>query len=364
MKKTKLLILAIVIESCFLVPGQLLADEQDDTYPEEQDSYQNPYESITDANGLEINDWLKAKLGLEFEKATIKEQYNNQIKREPDSPSVQLMELEFDMEITDNLSAIFAWESEKEDGLSNSEFSEKILAYELDDLEITLGRFDLPFAIFNSHFISGPLLEFAETLADSVSITFRPLDKIEVQLMLLDSKVDKASKGNEYDTAIALRWFSDDESLQLALGYFSDLAESDEQLLLDEDNIYQSRVGVFSFFVLYAWEDFELTFESIRADDSFIELDQANNKPSASNLEFAWYPQDNVQLAWRFEQSDELEDAPESQLGMAIAWRPYRQIELAAEYLKADYKQGFVTDDDDNILRSSNTLASRLRIEF
>lgn len=356
----------LLLNAVFLLcPIQLQADEHE-TYEEfnEQYEYINPFEEMVEGNGFEITDWLSIKPGIEIESESLKESFNDSVEREPDSPSVRLIEVEFELEIRHNLSAYILWEGEKEGRISRTEVAEKELAYEFGDWELTVGRFDLPFAEFSSYFITEPMVEFAETRADSLSVTYTLHDQVELKMMFLESEVGTKNNRNGHDLAYAIRWFNDYKSFHVGVGYLTDLAESDEQFLFEHHNIYQQKVGVISFFLLYAWEQFELTIESLKADGSFIELDSMRNQPSASNLEFTWYPLDNLQLALRVEQSDELEDAPEKQLGISLAWRPYRQLEIATEFLKADYKNGFVTDDDDNILQTSETVVSRIRFEF
>ena len=66
----------------------------------------------------------------------------------------------------------------------------------------------------------------------------------------------------------------------------------------------------------------------------------------------------------RLEYSDELADEPEWQYGMSVSWRLHRNINIAVDYLYGDYKDGFVTDDNDNELRHRNLLAAQLAIEF
>ena len=189
-----------------------------------------------------------------------------------------------------------------------------------------------------------------------------PVCAMVVMIIWLNLSLKVDADGVDY--AASIHWTNGDKTLQFGAGYLSDLAESDEQFLLDEGNVYREKVGAISYYLQTVWWIIEFNVETIHSVGSFNKLESDRNQPRASNIELVWYPVENLQLAWRYETSDELEDAPQKQSGISIAWKPGRQIELAIECLIADYRNNFVTDDDDNVLLSSDQFISRLIFAF
>ena len=58
-----------------------------------------------------------------------------------------------------------------------------------------------------------------------------------------------------------------------------------------------------------------------------------------------------MQIALRYEESDEYSEQPDSQYGVAATWRPFDRVSVTAEYLHGRYKNNFIFDDDDNELK-------------
>ena len=55
---------------------------------------------------------------------------------------------------------------------------------------------------------------------------------------------------------------------------------------------------------------------------------------------------------------------PEWQYGMSVSWRVHKNVNLVADYLYGEYKNGFVEDDHGNESRYRNLVAGQLAIEF
>ena len=125
-----------------------------------------------------------------------------------------------------------------------------------------------------------------------------------------------------------------------------------------------SRCPAWNANTLVGFENYELTAEVIQATKAYKELDADADKPFAWNIELAWFPKQTVQYALRLEYSDELEDQPRWQYGVAATWRPHNNVTLSLEYLHGEYKKDFVQDDDDNSLNSRDWVAAQLSLEF
>ncbi len=227
-----------------------------------------------------------------------------------------------------------------------------------------LGRVSAPFGEFYSHFTTGPLLEFGETIRDGLIIDYSILDFIELTGFIIDSRVEKDNKNTDYDWGTVIEYTSAAEAVRLGLGYSSDLAESDERFLRDLNNEYENRVSAWNAHVLIGFDNFEITGEIIQAINKFREFERQEDKPSAYNIELAYFPLSSLQFSARLEGSDEFSDEPKTQYGFATTWRPIDRMSITAEYLHGKYKNDFVFDDDDNELDDRDLFAAQVTIEF
>lgn len=189
-------------------------------------------------------------------------------------------------------------------------------------------------------------------------------DSLEFSAYLFDSKVNKQGNSNGQDWGASLEFKTENEAIIFGLGFLSDLAESDESFLADENNAFESRVSAWNAYALYGMDKFEITAEYVQANDRFREFDNNADKPSAYNIELSYLPTPTVQFALRYEQSDELSDQPEQQYGMTSTWRPGKRVTFAFDYLHGQYRDGFVLDDDDNPQNDRDLLAAQISLEF
>ena len=70
------------------------------------------------------------------------------------------------------------------------------------------------------------------------------------------------------------------------------------------------------------------------------------------------------QVAARYERSEELAGQPERRYGIAATWLAFDAITITCEYLRSDFKSGFVFDDGRNELRAQTLFAIELLLEF
>lgn len=360
--------LIFMIMTLLLLTTSVIAAEKDDEDGEEEENelaetYQNPFEEISENNITEFSDFLSIRTTLEFEKEKIEQNFFGNLNKKPLVPSTRLLELEIEIDLPQNYSFNITLQDETQGKIATSGTDEYELKLELNGFEITAGRFDLPFTEFHSYFISDTLVEFAEPNSEAVMFSYEN-DNLQTALILLQSKVTSISNESKYDYAYNINFLSDDQRFMIGFGFLSDLAESDEQFLEDFNNQYKNRISAVTTQIFYAWQNLEIYGEMVRADDAFFELDKTSNRPVASNFEIAWYPRYDLQIALRYETSEELEDAPKRQKGIAIAWRPLNQIELAVELLQADFKKNFVLDNNDIALETSEQIVGQFTFEF
>lgn len=132
----------------------------------------------------------------------------------------------------------------------------------------------------------------------------------------------------------------------------------------DSNDRYEKRVAGLSAYAVVGFDRFEVTAEFVGALSSFRELDPDRDKPRAWNVELAFYPGRNVELALRLEGSDELEGAPRYQGGVAVAWRFTRTASLTLEYLQGTFKQGLAEDSRERELDRVHQVGGQISIEF
>ncbi len=250
-------------------------------------------------------------------------------------------------------------------GQDRLELDEATVSLEFGDWELGYGRQYLPFGIYFSHFVSSPLLEFGETRDVALNLEYDYRDRFNVAAALFRGqgrKLDaRGSTPPDWTLAIST-WLNG--SLQLGVGYLSDLAAADGDILGDNANRYQRRAGAVSASLLWSSEHFELTAEAISATRPLRALPAARNQPLAWNLEFAQFLHSNFDWALRLEGSRELQDAPQLRYGLAISFRAGRYASLTLDYLRSHYKHNFVTDDGEHPIDHADRLAAQLSIAF
>jgi len=324
--------------------------------------YSSPSERREAGFGTELTDWLKFSGLVELEKEYRKDKYSGSVDvTESDRPA-QSVQFGFNVDLFGWLEGEFVFEVEN-DKRYHSRLDEGLIGLELDPWGVKFGKLYVPFGEYYSHFVIGPMLEFGETRASSVIIDYAFAETIEVAGYVFNSKVDEVDEGENTDWGVNLEITSEDESIRFGAGYLSDLSETEEPLLEDE-RAYERRVSAWNAYLLFGMNQFEFTAEIVKANRSFSELDSNADKPVAWNLELAYFPRDAMQLAARIEHSDEFEDNPEWRYGVSVTWRLSRNLGVSFDYLYADFKSGFVVDDDDNKLGHSHQMAAQFSFEF
>lgn len=313
--------------------------------------------------GIELTDWLKISGLIETEYTSYEYYSPNDNKTSDFDATITTGQLAIAIQLNQEISAEVILELEEKSKESN--LDEAFINYEKENYKITLGRLYLPFGIYYSHFITGPLLEFGETRGNSLVLEYDLSEYLEVTGFVFKGAAHKNSnKHRDWDwgATLAAKYF--DENLELGVGYLSDLADSDEQFLLDDNNKYQQQVSAWNTYMIARYKDWELTLESLWATNKFRELEANEDQPGSWNLEAAYFIDKDWELAARYEQSEELADEPERQYGVAATWHAYRFVTLGAEYLRGYYQSGFVFDANDQELAYRNTISARLTLEF
>ena len=232
---------------------------------------------------------------------------------------------------------------------------------------LIIGRQYIPFGNYDSHFVTDPTtLILGETNAGAVVAGYRyGSEMVDVSVGAFNGRAKKIGKDDAIDSFVGGVVVNPFESLMLGASYTSNLSGSDSfsEAVVDKDNL-DSLVGAWSAFLTFEFlERFKVIGEYVGALDSFKAgeiydaADTKERKPSAWNVELGVAVIENLELAARYEGSDDggADFLPESQHGVVLNWGIFENTNLALEYLHGEY------EDD---AQETDSFIAQLAIEF
>ncbi len=356
----------VFLVSSFVFPV-LAADLGQEPEKDSSDSskvkfYSNPEECREAGLGIQLTDTIKLSGLIEYEEEYNIQQYANSINvRESEHPSVTV-QLGLFFELSANINAELIIEAEQAEK-NTEKVEEAFIEIKVEDVGLTLGRISLPFGEYYSHFVTGPLLEFGEAKGDALVVDYSPFDAMEFGLFASQGNIDDIHGGNDIDWGAFLELQSADESIRFGISFFADLSESDGELL-GQANYYSHRVSAWSSYLLLGYEHYEIFLEMVLANGGFDELEAEINQPKAWNIELAYFLSPNIQLSFRFEASDEIEEEPEKQRGISVAWSPIQHVPISFDYLHGRFKNNAFYDDSGNELEERDQLVLQIGWKF
>ena len=332
--------------------------------------YRSPEERRDAGLGRQVTDWLQVSGLIEVSKMYQESDFGDGGKLNEYDRPVTSLQLGFNFSFNDWLSAEFIYDAEydfearESENQLQAEWDEGFFEISLGEWGLKAGRQYVPFGEYYSHFVTGPILEFGETRGDGIVVDYSFNDMLEISGFVFDSDVVMQNRNGDLDWGASLEWVSLDEAIRTGIGYLSDLAESDEKFLGENNNRYERRISAWNAYMLLGFDQFEVTAEYLQANSRFREFDTNKNKPSSFNLEFAYFPIPTMQLAARYEHSKEFGDAPRHQYGLAGTWAPSNHFTITMEYLHGKYRRNFVVDDDGNDQEDRDIVAIEMSLEF
>jgi hypothetical protein len=229
------------------------------------------------------------------------------------------------------------------------------------------GRQYIPFGNFDTHFITDPnTLLLGETNEGALVAGYHlGGEKAVISVGVFNGRTNKAGEDDAIDSFVVSITSEPFDALLFGVSYSSNLAGSDafNETVMDSDNL-GSLVGGWSAFVSFQFlERFKLigeyvsAFDNFKAGEIYDTVDVIARKPSAWNVELGVTIIDSLELAARYGGSDDGgEDfLPESQYGVVFNWGPFKNTNLAIEYLHGEF------EDD---AKETDTLIAQLAIGF
>jgi hypothetical protein len=330
--------------------------------------YRTPEERREAAEGTQLLPWLKFGAVVDIEKEWKTNNFKKGIKNVENPDTELAIELGFELTSIEWLEAEILFAIEETGSRHYQEVDEGFVGVNLDDFGTKIGKLYLPFGEFYSHFVTGPLVEFAQTRGPALIADYTFWDALELSGYIFDGKVDKKghSGKHQFDWGLAAEFVTEDESIRIGGGYISDLGEGDAEFFLDFNNTFRQRVSGWTVHGLIGLSPFELTGEIVQATNSIKEFNQNEDKPRTYNLELAYYPPQVpwIQFALRYEHSTQLEGEPKAIYGIGTSLRPTHYLSLSFEYLRGEYKNNFSFDDHDNEQTSYDLFAIQATFQF
>ena len=244
---------------------------------------------------------------------------------------------------------VLSWD---EEGSDSDVLDEAIITLGTEDdfpYFLSAGKLDVPFGVYESHFISDPLtLELGETQETALLLGVEhDLFAISVGAFRGDvQKVDKDSRINGLVVGLDL---TPVEGLTAGVSYLSDIADSDGLVELIPDGELKNYVGGLSAYFILEIGPVTLNGEYLGALKKFENIPDPEDKgtdlegmePKAWNFEVAYLFEDTAwEIALRYEGSDDFPGFPEKQGGICVAWGIFPNTSLSAEYLYGELKNG------------------------
>lgn len=259
---------------------------------------------------------------------------------------------------------VYQYNDPPDQNSSRHTLDEAIASFDVGALELEMGKLYLPFGMYFSRFVSGPLLEFGETQARGASFLYKPFTRFDVAAFAYQGAAEALESGGENrDWGLAAN-AAPFGSCVMGVSYLSDLADSRARLLRDHQDRYTAQIAGWSAYATAIYGRIGVTAEFVGALDSFEELDPMHDKPRAWNIELAFAHDGRLDWALRLEGSTELEDAPHRQGGIAATWRVLRNATVTGEYLLGRFEPGVAQDAEGQELKRLRQFGMQISFAF
>jgi hypothetical protein len=257
--------------------------------------------------------------------------------------------------------AVLLWEEDDTEPVDLDEATVTLEASGALPAYLTAGKMYVPFGVFNSHFVSDPLvLELGETRESAILLGY---DNTKLALQAAAFNGDMDNGADRADNVVLSAVFAPWKGVHIGASWISDLGESEamqesiqENLAATPDQRYDEVSGGGAFLSWTPWK-LALDVEYIAAMSDFDAGVLGNEalRPSAWNAELAFHSGRGWEVAVKAEGSRDFPDFPEIQYGGVVSIAIAESATFAVEYLHGEY------DDEAS---DRNMATCQLALEF
>lgn len=255
------------------------------------------------------------------------------------------VELMFDARVHDRVTThvLFLWEEDDTEPVELDEGTISLILLDMPDRTLSLvgGKMYIPFGVFKSHFVSDPLvLELGETNQSTVELVYDS-EMVEAAVGAFNGSVNETGDDDKVDEWYASLTVSPAEPVVAGAYYLSDIAETNLEVL-GSGPVAETKGG-WGAFVIFGWRGIKVDAEYVSAVERFSQAvldadsDGRGDKPSAFNIEVAYDITDWIEVAAKYEGTDDLPDLPEEQYGVAASFGVYENVAVTVEYLHGEF---------------------------
>ncbi|MBW7956390.1 MAG: LbtU family siderophore porin [Deltaproteobacteria bacterium] len=252
-------------------------------------------------------------------------------------------ELAIDAKINDRVRThvLFLWEEDETDFVDIDEGT--IIIDLAEGVSLTAGKMYLPFGVFESHFISDPLtLELGETNETALLVSYSAGPLGLSAGAFRGSVAEQGDEDNVRDYVLSAS-YAPNEDIVLSAFYLSDIADSDAGL-------FDTNITPFMTDTVAGWGAFaSITKGAVQASAEYISavkrfdpadlasVNAGGDKPMAYNLEVAYDVSDKLEVAAKYEGSDDFAGFPKRQYGAAASYALFENVSTSIEFLHGEF---------------------------
>lgn len=315
------------------------------------------YHGLTERKRPEINEIIPGlRLGALIE---IEAEHVNQAGNDTSDAKVATLEFGIDFQPVAWAEGhvLFAWDEAESDQVEVDEATITLGKTEDIPFFITAGRHYLPFGVFNTHFISDPLVQTLGETRQTTVICGYESDILQAVIGVFRGCRTSQEKINN---TVASLSFTPHDDIEFGLYAISDCGESLTLLdeTLDDLEDYEKTPGIGAYASLSAWL-LHLDAECLGAVKTFQAgtfVENEETKPWAWNLELSMQPIQRIELAARIEGAHDLvPEAAKRRFGGVITFGIIEHLTLSIEYLHTHFQ-------DDS--KDANAIRAQLAARF
>lgn len=257
------------------------------------------------------------------------------------------VELAADAAINERVRAhvLFLWEEDDTDPIA---LDEGTITIDLSKgVSLTAGKMYLPFGVFESHFISDPLtLELGETNETALLLSHSAGPLGLSAGAFRGSVAEQGDEDGVRDYVLSVTYAPNDD-IVLGASYLSDIADSDIELVTATMTGTVAGWGAFAGITMGAVHASAEIISAVKGFDP-ADLASANtggDKPKAYNLEVAYDISDKLEMAAKYEGSDDFAGFPKRQYGVDASYALFENVSASIEFLHGEFADNAVDRD-------------------